>query len=46
VEHVTNPKDFQGTDKEFKELAKQVQADAGVHTPSTPSKQSLAEGVE
>lgn len=42
---MTNPKDFQGTDAEFKELARQVQADAA-HVPSEPSAESLAEGVE
>ena len=43
---MSNPKDFEGTDQDYKELARQVQADAGVHVPSTPSKESLKEGVE
>lgn len=44
---MADPKDFQGTDKEFKELAKQVQKDSeDKHKQEKPSAESLAEGVE
>lgn len=44
---MTNPKDFKGTDAEFKELARQVQADsAAAEKQNKPSDESFKEGAE
>lgn len=44
---MTDPKQFGATDAEFRELARQVQADAeDADKQNKPSAESLAEGVE